>query len=53
MIGDLATENLTLESLALNLTYLKAGDLQPWHYDQNEFTVTLLLQAPEAGGELE
>ena len=30
--------------LALNLTYLKSGDLQPWHYDHNEFTVTLLLQ---------
>jgi len=39
--------------LALNLTYLKAGDLQPWHYDHNEFTVTLLLQPAEAGGEFE
>jgi hypothetical protein len=39
--------------LALNLTYLKAGDLQPWHYDHNEFTVTLLLQEAEAGGAFE
>jgi hypothetical protein len=39
--------------LALNLTYLKAGDLQPWHYDHNEFTVTLLLQEAESGGEFE
>jgi hypothetical protein len=39
--------------LALNLTYLKAGDLQPWHYDHNEFTVTLLLQEAEAGGGFE
>src|SRR5258706_4856190 len=39
--------------LALNLTYLKAGDLQPWHYDHNEFTVTLLLQEAEAGGGIE
>ena len=39
--------------LALNLTYLRAGDLQPWHYDHNEFTVTLLLQEPESGGEFE
>jgi hypothetical protein len=39
--------------LALNLTYLQAGDLQPWHYDHNEFTVTLLLQEPESGGEFE
>jgi hypothetical protein len=39
--------------LALNLTYLKAGDLQPWHYDHNEFTVTLLLREAEAGGAFE
>jgi hypothetical protein len=39
--------------LALNLTYLKAGDLQPWHYDHNEFTVTLLLQEAVAGGAFE
>ncbi len=38
---------------ALNLTYLKAGDLQPWHYDHGEFTVTLLLQAAESGGDFE
>jgi hypothetical protein len=39
--------------LALNLTYLSRGDRQPWHYDHNEFTVTLLLQEAEAGGEFE
>jgi hypothetical protein len=39
--------------LALNLTYLNQGDRQPWHYDHNEFTVTLLLQGGEAGGEFE
>jgi hypothetical protein len=38
---------------ALNLTYLRAGDLQPWHYDHGEFTVTLLLQAAERGGDFE
>jgi hypothetical protein len=38
---------------ALNLTYLEAGDLQPWHYDHGEFTVTLLLQAAETGGDFE
>lgn len=38
---------------ALNLTFLKEGDLQPWHYDHGEFTVTLLLQAAEAGGDFE
>lgn len=39
--------------LSLNISYLGQGDLQPWHYDHNEFTVTLLLQTPSAGGEFE
>jgi hypothetical protein len=37
----------------LNLIYLHSGHHQPWHYDQGEFAVTLLLQAPEAGGDFE
>jgi len=37
----------------LNVIYLHPGHHQPWHYDQGEFAVTLLLQAPEAGGEFE
>lgn len=37
----------------LNLIYLHPGHHQPWHYDQGEFAVTLLLQAPEAGGDFE
>jgi hypothetical protein len=37
----------------LNLIYLHQGHHQPWHYDQGEFAVTLLLQAPEAGGDFE
>ena len=39
---------------ALNLIALKAGDQSSWHFDpSNEHTVTLLLQAAEAGGEFE
>jgi hypothetical protein len=30
-----------------------AGDTLNWHFDRSEFTTTLLLQAPEAGGEFE
>ncbi len=60
-LTDFIRRALELESLyrfadpflSLNLTYLKAGDLQPWHYDHNEFTVTLLLQAAETGGAFE
>jgi hypothetical protein len=29
------------------------GDTLNWHFDRSEFTTTLLLQAPEAGGEFE
>ncbi len=29
------------------------GQALNWHFDRSEFTTTLLLQAPEAGGEFE
>ena len=38
---------------ALNLIYLGEGGQSGWHYDRNEFTVTLLLQEPVAGGQFE
>ena len=39
---------------ALNLLAFRDGDQSSWHFDpSNEFTVTLLLQAAEAGGEFE
>ncbi len=53
VLGLEALHRIADPFLALNLTYLKAGDLQPWHYDHNEFTVTLLLQEAEAGGAFE
>jgi hypothetical protein len=37
----------------LNLIVVPPGGVQPWHYDQNQFSVTLLLQAPDEGGEFE
>jgi len=38
---------------ALNLIYLRDSEGSPWHFDHNDSTVTLLLQAPELGGEFE
>jgi len=38
---------------ALNIIYLRDGDQSAWHYDRNEFTVTLLLQEAQSGGEFE
>ena len=40
-----------LAGLCLNV--LAPGRQHPWHFDTNEFTVSLLTQAPEGGGEFE
>jgi len=34
-------------------TVLPPGGQYPWHYDTNEFVVTLMLQKPEGGGQFE
>lgn len=39
------------EFQALNIVALPPGSWHAWHYDHNECTVTLLLQAAEQGGE--
>ena len=38
---------------ALNLMYYLPGDELGWHFDNADFVVTLMLQAPEAGGVFE
>ncbi len=35
----------------LNVMAYREGETLNWHFDRSEFTTTLLLQAPEAGGE--
>ena len=37
----------------LNVMAYRDGDALNWHFDRSEFTTTLLLQAPERGGEFE
>ena len=37
----------------LNIMAYHEGEALNWHFDRSEFTVTLLLQAPKAGGEFE
>lgn len=39
------------EFQALNIIALGDGDRDIWHFDDNECTVTLLLQEPESGGD--
>ena len=38
---------------ALSATALGDGDTHGWHFDENDFVVSLLLQEPEAGGQFE
>jgi hypothetical protein len=40
-----------LAGLCVNV--VTPGKDHPWHFDTNEFTVSMLAQAPEAGGEFE
>lgn len=37
----------------VNVMAYKEGETLNWHFDRSEFTTTLLLQAPQAGGEFE
>ena len=37
----------------VNLTYMGEGDQHGWHFDDNDFVVSLLLQAPDVGGAFE
>jgi hypothetical protein len=37
----------------VNLTYMGDGDQHGWHYDDNEFVVSLILQLPDSGGVFE
>src|ERR1043166_7836253 len=37
--------------MSVVLSVMKPGDEQGWHFDTNDYSVTLCLQEPEAGGE--
>ena len=37
----------------VNVQISKEGGALNWHFDRSEFTTTILLQAPDVGGELE
>jgi len=37
----------------VNVMSYREGETLNWHFDRSEFTTTLMLQAPEAGGEFE
>jgi len=37
--------------MSVVLSVMKPGDEQGWHFDTNDYSVTLCLQAPDSGGE--
>jgi hypothetical protein len=38
---------------SINVIAYRAGETLNWHFDRSQFTTTLLIQAPEAGGEFQ
>ena len=38
---------------ACSINVFTDGGVHGWHFDESEFTITLMLQAPESGGEFE
>ena len=38
---------------AVNISVMGAGGCQNWHFDSSNFTITLMLQKPETGGEFQ
>jgi hypothetical protein len=38
---------------SINVHYADEGQELGWHFDNSEFAITLLLQAPQSGGQFE
>jgi hypothetical protein len=50
MLGEPALYRLADPVMACTSTIMYDGDTHGWHFDLNDFVVSILLQAPEAGG---
>ena len=53
VMGKPALHTMADPLARLNVMAYRDGEALNWHFDRSEFTTTLLLQAPEAGGEFE
>ena len=38
---------------ALNISVMEPGGCQQWHFDRGDMTTTLMIQAPDGGGEFQ
>ena len=52
-LGEPVLHRSACPSLSLTIKAAHTGDTDGWHYDPNDFVVSLMLQAPEHGGEFE
>jgi hypothetical protein len=50
MLGEPALYRLADPVMACTSTVMYDGDTHGWHFDLNDFVVSILLRAPEAGG---
>ena len=50
MLDEPALHPLADPIMACTCTVMYEGDTHGWHYDLNDFVVSILLQAPQAGG---
>ena len=53
VVGEAALHEYADPLSSINVHYAAAGQELGWHFDNSSFAVTLLLQAPEGGGEFQ
>lgn len=53
ILGEPVLHRVADPLMSCNVTVLGEGDEHGWHFDGNDFVVSLLLQAPERGGAFE
>ena len=53
VLGERALHDYADPLSSINLHYAGEGQELGWHFDNSSFAITLLIQAPEAGGEFE
>lgn len=53
LMGKSALYEMADPLAAVNVMRYGAGEALNWHFDRSEFTITVLLQAPDAGGVFE
>jgi hypothetical protein len=53
ILGEPKLHRVADPLMSCNVTMLSEGDEHGWHFDGNDFVVSLLLQAPESGGVFE